>query len=281
MAKLNEKAVLVRLNIKQWSGRKHDRRVSMQVAEMNGASEDSGRYHKHLVAAPEIKKVRKIANEARNRHYENTLPWLDDGNRLLPSANYFSYTQEMRTFKDRMTADVEEFIEKYPALIQQAAATLNGMFDPADYPDQEMLRRKFSFETHFIPIPDGGDFRVTLNREEMDQMRSDVESRVRNAEALAMQDCWQRLYDVVSHISEKLSDPEAIFRDSLIGNAVKLVELLPRLNLNDDEALERMRREVESKLTRFGPETLRDDLRMRKAMAQDAEDILGSMSGYI
>jgi hypothetical protein len=95
-----------------------------------------------------------------------------------------------------------------------------------------------------------------------------------------MEDCWTRLHGVVSSMAERLSDPEKIFRDSLVENVVELVDLLPRLNLTGDSRLEDMRQVVAKKLTRHDPQTLRENQHVRKETAKAAEDILQAMAGY-
>jgi hypothetical protein len=52
-----------------------------------------------------------------------------------------------------------------------------------------------------------------------------------------------------------LSDPDKVFRNSLVGSPVELCNLLPHLNMTDDLLLEDMRREIEAKLINHSPDT--------------------------
>ena len=102
MKKLNEKAMLVKLKISQWTARKYDRKISDKVARDMGADPDAGRYTKVLIANEAIEKINKLANEIRNKyHYTNTLPWLDDGSRILPAKNFQEYSQKIREYKSQ------------------------------------------------------------------------------------------------------------------------------------------------------------------------------------
>ena len=78
-----------------------------------------------------------------------------------------------------------------------------------------------------------------------------------------------------------MSDPEAIFRDSLVVNIAKMTELLPRLNLHDDPQLEAMRRQIEASLCQYSPAQLRCDKDIRRQAASEAQQILDSMAGYV
>ena len=42
--KLSDKALLVQLNISQWTARKYDKRATEQVAQQNGSASQAGRY---------------------------------------------------------------------------------------------------------------------------------------------------------------------------------------------------------------------------------------------
>jgi len=85
MSNLNEKAMLVKLSVSQWTARKYDKKVSQEINDQYSAH-DAGRYNKVLIAQEEIKKISKVASQARSFHYFNTLPWDDNGSRILPSV---------------------------------------------------------------------------------------------------------------------------------------------------------------------------------------------------
>ncbi len=277
---LSEKAMLVKLSISKWSARKYDRKVSREVADKYGTDQDRGRYKKVLVAHEHLQAIQKAESAARTFNYENTLPWKDDGARILPSANYLEYTGEIRGLKSEFEGQVKDFIQAYPALVDQARLELSGLYDPADYPDPATIGRKFAFEVEVDPLPIAADFRVDLQAGEVDRIKAEIAGRLKKAEAEAMRDCFNRVYEVVKHMAGKLADKEAIFRDSLITNIQDLVDLLPRLNLTDDPRLEELRREVEANLLGYEPDTLRKNPFARQETAQAASDILTAMAGY-
>jgi hypothetical protein len=129
------------------------------------------------------------------------------------------------------------------------------------------------------PVP-SSDFRVSIASEELTRIQQDVERRVRDAEQAALKEVWTRLFERVKHMAEKLADPKAIFRDSMVDNAREICALLPRLNFNDDPQLEAMRQEVESKLIKH-PEALRNDPDLRRDTAAEAKVIMDKMSVFM
>lgn len=290
MTQLSEKAVLVNLSISQWTARKEDKKVSREV-EAQYHAHDAGRYSKVLIAQEEIQKLSSIANEARTFHYENTLPWNDDGTRILPTANYLTYTRKIQELKSKFESAVSTFLDAYPDLVTEAQNRLNGLFNAADYPPIEKITRKFDLTVKVNPMPDSADFRVSLQSDDLEAIRGDLDQRIKENTQQAIGDLWKRLYSGVEHMAETLNDPEAKFRDSLVKNLIDLCELLPRLNLTDDPDLERMRKEIEARLTGHDPEALRPKnaktpmeesarKEARKQTAEEASKILKDMEAY-
>ena len=286
MSAPTEKAMLVRQAVNVWSGRKFDKKVTQEVLDQHKASTDAGRWNKSLVARAALADVNRVTNIARTHHYDHTLSWEDWGARILPAAAYFDYMDEQRDFKTAFDAAADAFERNYVQYVNDAKAALGGMFDSDDYPEMYEIRSRFAFETIVSPLPDQGDFRVSLNASEVQRIQADIESRTRNILHDATDECWKRLYKSVEHMTERLSDADNRFHDSLVGNLRNLVDLLPKLNIADDPELERMRQDVAAKLCRNDPSVLRPnskdfDRTAREKQSNDAEQILDAMSGYV
>ena len=277
---ITEKALLVKLSISQWTARKYDPTATDEVIANHHASKDAGRFNKSLVDLDAVKTYQKAANEARTFHYKNTLPWGDDESRILPSANYLPYMEKMRKLKSDFEDATREFIDQYPGLIRDAERSLNGLFNPRDYPDQRQLTGKFNFAVYPAPLPDAGDFRVTLSQDEADRIRDEITSRTQEYIRDAIRDAWNRLRDAISHLEDKLKDKDAIFRDSLVGNVRELCEILPRLNVTGDPDLAQVIDEAAATVARYDPEDLRNDPGDREAAVTAARDILKKIDGY-
>jgi hypothetical protein len=184
-------------------------------------------------------------------------------------------------YKQQFDDAVQRFVNDYHNVIFSAKLNLGGLFEKEDYPEASEIRNKFSFQTIINPVPASDDFRVSLGADEVDAIKLDLQKRIEEAQEAANRDLWHRLYDVVSHMLERLSDPEAIFRDSLMENIVQMTELLPRLNLNDDPQLDAMRRKIEESLCGYSPDELRKDKTLRRKAVYDAKDVLDAMNGYM
>lgn len=278
---LQDEALIVRLSISKWTARKFDRSITRRVNREYGADEDAGRYNKLLIDKKAIKAVDRAADAARSFHYDNTLPWDDFGGRLLPSANFLKYSQEMRKLKDAFEQAVQEFVGNYQSYLDSAKGKLNGMFNPADYPSTYEIERKFGFDTDITPVPYSEDFRVKLQKHDQSRIEKALEEANERRLQEATRDLYVRIAGVVKRFAETLSDPEAVFRNSLVDNAVELVNLLPKLNVSHDPELEKLRKEVSKKLASHEPQNLREVPEVRAKAAKDADAILKKMSGFL
>jgi len=277
---LNDKALLVTLNIGGWAGRKLDKRVTQDVARSNGVSSSAGRYNKSLLPnCGLLEVIHGMAGVIRNEFYDNTLPWGIEGTFILPTSNYLQFTQHFRRKKADWFSLVNQFSDEYALLKIKAEHDLGPLYCESDYPAADDIRHKFYMDMHFFPVP-SSDFRVQISSDELAKIRLNVEEQVKNAQAVAMKDLWNRVYAKVEHIAQKLADPKAIFRDSMIDNARDLCELLPRLNFADDPQLEVLRTEIEGKLLK-NPEILRLHPEIRRDTAAEAKAIMDRMSAIM
>jgi hypothetical protein len=290
---LTSRAMLVKFSRTTYAARKYDKKVTAEVEQSHGTKGDAGRYNKILIAKEALEAGQKAANDARTFLYSQTLPWNDEGYRILTAANYLPFTQSMRRKIISIEAADRDFIARYPEFKEEAKARLNGMFEELDYPPVDEIEKKFSVSIQFSPIPDSKWTTVIeeLTLDQLNEMQKSSDLRVNEAIAEANKDLWKRLHDVVSSMVERLSDPDKIFRDSLIQNAKDLCELLPRLNLTGDSNLEAMRQIIVDKLTRSNPDDLRPKendtpttkaakAATRKHTAEEAAKILKDMEAY-
>jgi hypothetical protein len=280
---LSKRAMLAALSICYWSATKHDKRVSDEVAARHGATINAGKYRKKLLPQDEtpLDKVKEIATLAREFHYKNTLPWSQDGSRILPKDNYFAYVEKMREFRQQFEKAVKEFIAKYPELASEARTLLADLYRGEEYPGLAEIEGKFSFDTVFSPFPDEKDFRIDISEDELKEIKRGLMKKSGEAVEGAMRDAWNRLYEAVTHFVDRLAVPDAIFRDSMVANLQQLCDVLPRLNLQEDKYLDEMVAEVKAKLANQTPKDLRTNQEVRAAVANDATSILDMMKQYM
>ena len=274
---IQSRAMLVNLVIRQWSARKLDRSASAEIDKTHGAS-DAGRYNKLIIDKSALEPITKIASAMRDRHYHFTMPWGDNGDRLLPSSLYFEYIKEMRDFIQQFNARSTGFISAYPALVQAARVRLGTLYDPNDYPAASTLYAKFDAGVSFSSVPFVDDFRVDLDKDQVEQIKANMSETIVARQNDAVRSCYVRAAEIVSRIRERLSVKDGVFRDSLIENARALVDLLPSLNITGDADLENLRLEISESLL-IEPSVLRNHPDVRQKTADAADSILSRLKG--
>jgi hypothetical protein len=276
------KLLVVSLSISQWAARKEDKKVTREIEDRYQADRNSGNYQKFLLAQDAVKAYTQKANEIRTFHRENTISF-EAGKALLPSENFLNHSSKIRKLETELLEIWEEFFNNYPDLVEQQRKRLNGLFKQEDYPNIYKLRKKFSFKVSFEPLPDASkfvEFIGSLQETEVKEMQTRYKQALEEKLAAATRELWERLYSALKHLTERLSDPEHIFRDTVIKNISELTELLPRLNFSKDPNLENMRQEIEKRFSNLNPETLRDNKDLRQQTAQEADEILKQMGAY-
>ena len=258
---LTHDAMLVSLRISAWSGRQYDRKASNHVAVHHEASASAGRYNKLLMPKAAFAGLNATMSKARSSHYDQTLPWDDQGSRLLTVANYEHYMQMLDGFRERMVRERARFIEDYEDNIDQARLDLGKLFRIEDYPSKEALQGKFGIRYRITPVPDADHFMAKLASDDTDRVKRDIEHEVEERLHDAVGDLYRRLGEAVERVSERLQEDgegkPLVFRDSMIENIRGLVDVVPRLNIFGDDRLARLCEQVKEKIASVEPDSLR------------------------
>jgi len=287
---LSERAMLVRLSIKQFSARKLDKRISREVNDQHAAAPDVARVNKRLLAKEALAEIAGIANAARAAHYEHTSPWLDDGARVLSAIAFPTYSAKMQAFRLDFEAAVAKFVQAYPDLREAAKTDMGDLFDEADYPDALDIEKRFEFRGAIYPFPEGSDFRVDLAEGQTADIRAELAEAAQATVRMATLDAWQRVHEVAARMKERLTaytpggdgiKATGTFHDTLVSNVAELADILPGLNLAQDPALDAMARRLREDLASVDADTLRADPIIRADTAAAADAILRHVNDYL
>jgi hypothetical protein len=277
---ISASSVLVEQTIRVWTGNKVDKVATQKVTEDNSAVSNAARVKKNLLAGTSKRKeIEEFAASCRRWHASKTLPWADQGARLLPTSLFMEYKSEANMRRMQFDSMVEDFLVEYPQLVQTSQVYLGTLFNPEDYPPVEELRRKFEYKLVFSPVPEAGDFRLDVSNEDLAEMRSQYEQSYNSRLNDAMQEAWGRLHNVLTTISDKLADnkdPNAKkrYHDTLLGNANELCAMLSHLNVTKDPELERARRSLESVLVGATMDSIKESSHARADLKSKVDDVL-------
>lgn len=268
--------MLVELTIRQWTARKHDKRASSEVEQAHGAN-GAGRYNKQLIAKTALEAISKQASAIREFHYSYTLPWGNNGQRLLPAARFLEYRAELVKLRDDFNRRVNDFLNNYPDLVRVARNRLGTLYEPADYPDINDVRRAFGVEFQIFPVPTAGDFRVEVANEERAEITAQIEEVTRERQAQATKACYVRVHDVLQRMKQQCVPGKTRITDSLATDVRDLAGMLDDLNIGGDPELTRLGAQIRQDLL-VDADDLRASPTTRKAVGDRAAEILDSLS---
>jgi hypothetical protein len=257
-ARLSSKAVITTMSVSAWRVSKTHVDETRAVNAKHGTGKDEAEVRlRKICKHPALLEIYRLQTEARTTHYRLTLPAGDKGLRLLPVARQMEHAREMGEFQSRIDALLREFLAAYPAERAAAPARLKGLFVEKHWPaTADEVGAKFSFTIRCLPVPDAGQWSEWLDE----------------AAQAAQENLLERLREAISHVAERLTKPDAIFRDSLTANLAELLALVPDLNLRDDPRIAAIADKARELLA-HDADTLREDPIARADVAATAAEL--------
>jgi len=287
IAAIQEVATKAKLNIRCWPAKKEDRHATEATNHQYGAMAEAGVYRKNMVSRKHLKPITDVESEARRYHKDNTLPWGQDGERILPATLIEEYTARMRDFHQKFDFSVAEFKQKYPSIVIDEQQTLGGMYNQAEYPTLRELDDKFGFKVSMPPIESADDFRIKLSETMMNRIREDIRLEERNNQLEMTTDLYKRFHSVIEDMVVRLTatkrDPKTNeiipkkFSHTAITNIMDLANILPKLNINNDHGLSELRQAVIDKLTDITPEDIRESDAVREVTIGVGKNLLADI----
>ena len=285
---ISDRALLVSLTIREWTGRKKDRETTQEVCDAKRASSTAIHVSKNLLG-DSVKPVSSAGNLVRATLNRHSLPWFDEGARILKGTAFNALSNALISPMAGFSKAVDEFMDYYSGASESFRQRLGSAFDEADYPPPHVVRARFGISVTYLPIPSQADFRAHLSDDEMALVRASAEATVRDTVHDAMADVVRRLQKPIAHMAERLAmmsedaDGKRVhaFRDSLVRNVREIADLAPQLNVTDDPRIAALCDEIQFFLTDHEPEELRNSKGLRDQVSQQASAIAAKADGIL
>lgn len=280
MARLQERALLVRLATGRWYGRGSDEGVVQQVREDAKATGDVGTFTKRLMERQHLAAIDAVVNDARKYHKAMTLSWSEPF-RILSADLYLDYRNTMNEYSSKFEIAVREFLKRFDVLKEGEKKRLGKLYRESDYPSHEGLKARFYISVRFESVPDADDFRVRLGGEDIAEVKKQIQEQVSAGLREATVELWRRLHDLVKKLRDVLASSDAGVRAALFDNLKDIVAIMPRLNLTGDPKLDALTKRVASELLSEDVEAIKEDDSLRADVAKKADSILDAMASFI
>ena len=285
-------ALLVSLTVSKPQMTAKDGKATRDAEVANNAS-GAGHYRKDLYPKSLVQPILTVESSARAYIESVTYMWTR-GEYLLPTAKFMEFTERIGKYQVEFDQCVTAFLNNWSNVMQQAQTSQGELFDANAYPDLTDLKNDFRFRVNYRPVTDAGDFRVQMQDDEMDALRTEVETATRESMNNMLRAPLERLKEVVQRLHEVTakSDREVlnkktgvvdmrppIFRDSVVDNIMEEINLLHAFaDVMPDNVLA-IAKEIAN--TTPHPQQLRDNPDARKEVNTQTAALLNSINAML
>lgn len=227
-------------------------------------------------------------------HKQNTLPFVDAGPRLLPSAHYPEYRELMKAELDAHEKAMLTYMPDYDKYVQLDIAwrvaqdALKHKVKPAnyvppsvdEYPTQAEFQAAMTVNLRFETLPEAPHFLFDEDKEESEKVKREIEIAANNAVVIKM-------LKPAQHLAQKLAIPIGetghIFRDSALENITEAVAQARKLAIEITPELDAVMKELQDVVTAYSAkvEWLRESPINRKAAADKLDEIAQKMGAFM
>jgi hypothetical protein len=279
--------MLVDLQRRSWGGKKTDRAVSDEVISNKGATRDSGRFVKNLLAGAdaELKAVQQLGNAVGAFVYSKALPWSSNqdgskrGDRLIAATATFEFMKELNSIKHEYDIAVQNLMAVWDERIMTAKQNLGGMAEITDdYPKAAELADKFAINVDLRPVPTMADFtRINVPPELAEALGERHAQQAEVQVGIAQDDLKKRLLFQLERMSKQLKktgagDKTRLY-DSLVTNMQELVELARTMNMRANPELAALADKIEAQLLKNPVDVYRNHPEQASAVGAAAEQL--------
>ena len=289
MGKLNEKAMLVKVELKKWGGTKTDKSLAEEISDNHSTDSSLYSVSKKLTKNATLKAIKKIDGLIRTdciysgAGYRGFChAWDNNGNYLLPIDAKDKFEKRFAEYRDDREKLVKQFLSEYPNIIADARVEFGSTFNESDFPHPNEIEDCFSCEVIKNPVPSTDDIRVNLSKDEIDELKANGKAQEDAKIKEITGSVIDKVNGVLGHFSEKIKAGET-FRDSTLDKVIDLCDVLPALNIDGDAKIHQAHQSLMDVFhnTDIDAKTLREDKDKATEVADASDKILEELSGWV
>lgn len=269
-----------------WMGtqRKLSDAQTKQAADMFEASTELVTASKRLIDTkhPAYKAVTAIKSQAAAFWRGITLPYPQEGVRLIRQEDVSGFETRMQEFKAQLEAAVANLQLEYETIKEKAREKLGSLYNSEDYPAN--LDGVFAISWEYPPI-EPPRYLMQFNPQLYAQEQNKIQRRFEDAVALAEQAFAEELSGLVSHLIERLTEEpggkKKAFRASTIENFKEFYENFRRMNVRSNAELETLISQANELVSGVDPRDLRQNQELQSTLRTQMSELKTSIDSVI
>jgi hypothetical protein len=293
---VRETCVLARVTTSSLGLSRTDKAASKRAAADNHAVDGAARVVvSRLAGADDVhKEIVAAQREAQAALKRRSMPYDEDGWRILPNAKFEDFLKELGYHKAAFDAAMHKLEVEADAIIGKAMAN-KGDFD-IEVPTREELVGAYALTNAFQPVPDGSTFKG-LPPAVAEKLSRAVEKRVAAAVEAAHVDTLKRLLTPLEDFVKRMAafderersiaagesvGHSGVFRDTALTNVQEIVGMLEAFNITGDERLSQLKAMLDP-FTRptLTADRLRKDDKVRQALTGRAAKVVSNLNDWL
>lgn len=223
-----------------------------------------------------------IKSQASSYWRSMTLPYPQEGIRLIKQSDVAAFEDKMREFREQLAAAASNLQLEYESIKEAAREKLGDLFNPLDYPPT--LEGVFEIKWEYPPV-EPPNYLMTFNPELYSQEQSRVQQRFETAVVMAENAFAEQLQEMIAHLVERLTDePDGTkksFRASAVENFKEFYDNFRRMNVRSNAQLEGLIRQANDLVSGVDPADLRKNNDLRRNLSQQMTTVKTALDSLI
>jgi len=202
---------------------------------------------------------------------------------LLPGALVAAYKEECTKFLDKKEEVwVKWADEEYPHWFSTRKERMGDLTGGDKFPSLGECREAFTCEDTMVQLaPSQAWKRISaLTPDLVKEMEAKTEGKVKEAIAAAQRGIWEDVLAPIQKIIDTLSKPQVEgkkatpIHDTLIGNVLAIVDLVPAMNLENDPNLAALAQQAKDIIGSIKPDDIRKSVEVKADLLAKAKALV-------
>lgn len=260
--------------------------ASSQIETQNNAAtgtvRTSGFYFKQTVAGKEVDGLATLRKfqTAWKAALENYARYpFSGGMKLLPAALVEKFLAANQKFKDDQAKVWLDWVDdEYPLWKASAPERMGSFYDETDFPTQQDCMNRFKCEVTATAMTEAEQIKRTAMISP--NMATLMETTFKQGFDQAQEAAFKDLLEPIESIVSTLSKDKGKIHNSMIGNLIKIIDLIPALNLANDPKMAEAAAAAKEGLANINPDDLRKSAEVRASTLATAKSIVATFTPF-
>jgi hypothetical protein len=206
------------------------------------------------------------------------------GMKILPAALVEQAVAVNATFIAREAGIRAVWLaDEYPGWLASAPTRMGSLYDPGDFPSADDCMNRFKCEVVIVPLAEADQWQriAVISPDLASTMQNTQNAAVARATQQAHGKLWADVIEKLQNVVTVLSKDKTKLHESLLGNVISIVDLIPAYNqIHGDANLTALAEQVKAKLSEISVEDLRGSAEAKANALAKAKELVEEFEPY-